>query len=57
MSVLPNEYGFASEASGDEEETMCEESAGQKPICYFIMNNGVVEEQQAMFEKPTSDMM
>ena len=36
---------------------MCEESARQKPLCYYVMNNGVVEEQQAMFEKPTYDMM
>ena len=57
MLVLPNEYGFTSEASGDEEEAMCEESTSQKPLCYYVMNNGVVEEQHAMFEKPTSDMM
>ena len=57
MSFLPNEYGFASEASVDKEEAVCGESAGKKPLCYYVMNNGVVEEQHAMFEKPTSYMM
>ena len=28
MSFLPNEYSFASDTSGDKEETMCEELAG-----------------------------
>ena len=41
----------------DEEEDMCEESTGQKPLCYYVMKNGVVEEQYATLEKPTSDMM
>ena len=57
MLVLPNEYGFALEASGDDEKAMCEESVGQKPLCYYVKNNGVVEEQHVMFEKPMYDMM
>ena len=57
VSVLPNEYDFASEASGDKEEAMCEESADQKPLCYYVMNNGVAKEKQVMFEKPTSNMI
>ena len=40
VSFFPNEYGFASEAYGDEEEDMCVESAGQKHLCYYVINNG-----------------
>ena len=40
VSNLPNDYGFALEASGDKEETMCKESAGWKYLCYYVMNNG-----------------
>ena len=45
LSILPNEYALALEASEDEDEAMCEESVGQKPLCYYVMNNEVVEEQ------------
>ncbi|MCI80424.1 hypothetical protein A2U01_0101695, partial [Trifolium medium] len=26
--------------------------ANHKPVCYYVMGNGCVEEQNAMFEKP-----
>lgn len=34
-----------------------EETTNHKVICYYIMNNGCVEEQQAMFERPDIGMM
>lgn len=36
---------------------MSGEEDKDKPLCYYVMNSGVVEEQQAMFEKPTPWMM
>lgn len=31
---------------------MLDETAGGKHLCYYVMNNGVVEEQKAMFKRP-----
>ena len=43
VSVLSNEYGFTWEASRDEEEAMCKESTGHKPVFYYVMNSWMVE--------------
>ncbi|XP_050919076.1 uncharacterized protein LOC127136579 [Lathyrus oleraceus] len=32
------------------------EMARHKPMCYYIMNNGCVEEQNAFFERPNESM-
>jgi hypothetical protein len=34
----------------EDEEDFTDEMAIHKSICYYIMNNGCVEEHQAMFE-------
>lgn len=36
---------------------MPDEMVGGKPLCYYVMNNSVVEEQKATFERPNPGMM
>lgn len=57
VSVLPAEFDVVSEVSETEEDFVSTEEDKDKPLCYYIMNSGVVEEQQAMFERPTPGMM
>lgn len=49
--VLPREYDCVTELfeSADCEE---EEMPRHKLVCYFIMNNGFIEEQNVFFERP-----
>lgn len=34
-----------------------DETTEGKTMCYYVMNNGVVEEQKATFERPNPGMM
>lgn len=36
---------------------MVEEAQNKKLLCYYMMNNGIIEEQYAIFEKPDAGMM
>lgn len=47
--VLPVEYDRVSEVSEVEEYFLQDNEAIQKPLYYYFMNNGVVEEQQTIF--------
>ena len=51
VSILPVEYDFTSEVN-EVETDFTEEMANHKPLCYYVMNNGCVENQHAIFEKP-----
>ncbi|PNX89827.1 hypothetical protein L195_g045949 [Trifolium pratense] len=51
LSIFPREYDMWSMS----EEEDLEESLPVldiKPVCYYVMDNGCVELQQAIFEKP-----
>ena len=48
---------MVSEVSETEEDFMLYEYVGGKPSCYYVINSGVVEEQKAMFERPSPWMM
>lgn len=39
-----------------EEEGLEEEQATQKPMCYYMMNDGSINEDCAIFERPNMDM-
>ena len=56
VSILPAEYDFLTEVE-DSADTDAEEMALHKPTCYFVMNNGSIENQDAFFEKPDMAMM
>src|SRR4051812_30114134 len=51
VSVLLHEFNQETEAE-DYEEADVEEMARHIPVCYYVLNNGVVEEQNAFFERP-----
>jgi len=55
MSILPVEYDVISEVN-DVEIDFTEEMANHKPLCYYVMNDGCVENQHAIFEKPDYTM-
>jgi len=55
VSVLPIEYDVPSEVS-DMESDFTEEMAIHRPFCYYVMNNGCVEDQHAFFERPIDSM-
>ncbi|MCH99210.1 hypothetical protein A2U01_0020221, partial [Trifolium medium] len=55
VSILPREYDMWSMS----EEEDLEESlpvSDVKLVCYYVMDNGCVEQQQAIFEKPDEGM-
>ena len=51
VSILPVEYDVTSEVN-EVETDFTDEMANHKSLCYFVMNNGCVENQYAIFEKP-----
>jgi len=51
VSILPVDYDVISEVN-DVEVDFIEEMANHKPLCYYVMNDGCVENQHAIFEKP-----
>lgn len=57
VPVLHAEYDMVSEVSEAEEDFMPDKTVGGKPLCYYVMNSGVVEEKKAMFERPNPGMM
>lgn len=54
VSILPIEYDIVSKVPGKDHEYI--EMANHIPICYFVMNNGSIEEQNAFFERPDDAM-
>lgn len=44
VSVFPVEYDRVSGVFEVEENFVQDEAYNQKPLCYYVMNNGVVEE-------------
>jgi len=55
LSILPVECDVTSEVIADEGD-FTEEMVVHKPLCYYVMDNGFVESEQAMFERP-DDLM
>jgi len=55
VSVLPVEYDVPSEVN-EVERDFIDEMAIHKPLCYYVMINGCVEDQHAMFEGPEVSM-
>jgi hypothetical protein len=53
--VLPVEYDVPSEVN-EVESDFTEEMAAHKPFCYYVMNNGCVKDQHAVFERPDVSM-
>lgn len=56
VSILPEEYNCVTEVKDSVDDTDTEEMALHKPRSYFVLNDGVVESQEATFERPTMTM-
>lgn len=57
ISMLPSEYDMVSEVSETKGDFVPDKTDGGKPLCYYVMNSGMVEEQKAMFERPGPEKM
>lgn len=55
VSVLPREYDQVTKVKEPEDSTTIE-MVRHMPVCYYIMNNGCVEEQNSFFERPDEVM-
>jgi hypothetical protein len=53
--MLPTKYDVPSEVN-EIESDFTEEMANHRPLCYYVMNNGCVENQHAVFKKPDFPM-
>jgi len=53
--VLPIKYDVPSEVN-EVESDFTEEMAIHRPLCDYVMNNGCVEDQHAVFERPDVSM-
>jgi len=51
VSVLPIEYDVPSEIN-EVESDFTKEIPIHRPLCYYVMNNGCVEDQHPVFERP-----
>ncbi|MCI21838.1 hypothetical protein A2U01_0043008, partial [Trifolium medium] len=56
VSILPVEYDVWSEVTDGEDEFDSNELSLYKPMCYYVMNNGCLEEQMTTFEKPGEEI-
>lgn len=57
ISIFPMEYNRVSKVSEAEEDYVQDKAANQKPLFYYVMNNDIVKEQQAIIERPDPGMM
>jgi hypothetical protein len=55
VSVLPVEYNVSSEVD-EVERDFTKEMAIHKPLCYYVMNSGCVEDQHGVFKRPDVSM-
>lgn len=55
VSVLPKEFDQIIEVEDTDNITKME-MVVHKPVCYYVMNNGCMEEQTAFFEQPDEAM-
>lgn len=51
ISVLPVEYDRVTEVT-EEEDGFSEEMVTYKPLCYYVMHDGLVNKYKVVFERP-----
>lgn len=56
VSILPQEYNCVTEVEESVDDADDEEMALHQPICYFVLNDGSAESQEAVFKRPTMTM-
>jgi hypothetical protein len=55
VSILPREYDVRSTSEPDE-DFVEPELDDYTPVCFYVMNNGCIEQQKAVFERPHEGM-
>lgn len=55
VSVMPREFDQITEVKDTDSNTE-REMVAHKPVCYYMMNNGCMKEQNAFFERPDEAM-
>ncbi|MCI38536.1 hypothetical protein A2U01_0059764, partial [Trifolium medium] len=56
VSILPAEYDVWSKVIDGEDEFDSNELALHRPMCYYVLNNGCLEEKMVTFERPDEGM-
>lgn len=56
ISLVPIKYDTITEVTKEEEDELAEEMSNHKPLCYYVMEYGLVEEEKAIFELPDISM-
>lgn len=54
--VLPIEFIQVTKVIEEDDSGLAEELANQKPLCYYMVNNGLIDEDKATFEWPDYNM-
>lgn len=52
ISILPIEYDQTTEVMEEEDDDFAAEMENHKPFCYYVVNNGCVEEEKLVFKRP-----
>lgn len=54
--MLPIEYDIITEVTKEEDDYLAKVITSHKPLCYYIMNSGCMEEENASFERSDEGM-
>lgn len=56
VSILLIEFDTITEVTEEENDYVVEEIEKHNPLCYYIINNGCVEEENVVFDMPDEGM-
>lgn len=56
VSILPADFDKISEVTESDEDYYVEEETDDNPLCYYVMQKGAVEDERAIFQRPSDEM-
>lgn len=56
VTILPIEFERATEVTEEDDVCLSKEITDHQPMCYYIISNGGVKEENDIFMKPDEDM-
>lgn len=56
VSILPIKFNQITKGTKEYDDCFSEEIGNHKPICYYVMNNGCVEEEKFVFDRHDEGM-
>lgn len=56
VSILPIKFNQITKGTKEYDDCFSEEIGNHKSICYYVMNNGCVEEEKFVFDRPDEGM-